>query len=178
MNETLSTRQLRLVALLALFVICVGGYWVVTHKSSTSSTTSTVASTPSATTPTAPAPSKSHTHTAAPTKPATTVATHGLPLVVAQALHKHSIVVVSLSSPGADLDQLASAEAQAGAAASGAGFVKLDVYRQQLGIPMLHKLGVVDTPAVLVFGRRSLVYAHFQGFVDRDVIEQAVADAR
>ena len=178
MNETLSTRQLRLVGLLLLVVVCAGGYWMVANKSSTSSSTpSTVGSTPSATTPTAPAPSKSHTHTAAPPKPATRVVAHGMPVVVAQALRKHRFVVVSLSSPGAELDQLASAEAQAGAAASGAGFVRLDVYRQQLGSPILHKLGVMDTPAVLVVGYHG-IYSDFQGFVDRDVVEQAVADAR
>jgi hypothetical protein len=180
MNETLSTRQLRLVGLLLLVVVCAGGYWMVVkqHNSSSPSAANTVGSTPSATTPTAPAPSKSHTHTAAPPKPATRIATHGLPLVVAQALRKHSVVVVSLNSPGADLDQLASAEAQAGATASGAGFVKLDVFRQRQGSPILHKLGVVDTPAVLVVERPYLVYAQFKGFVDRDVVEQAVADAR
>ncbi len=174
MNATLSTRQLRLVALLAVIVVAGGGYFVVSkHKSTTPSTAS---STPIATTPaeTTPAPSKAHSHSVAPAK----LASHGLPLDVARALRKHSIVVVSLYSPRADVDQLASAEAQAGAQAAKVGFVHLDVRGQRAGTAILHKLGVVDTPAVLVVKRPGSVYSEFKGFVDRDVVEQAVADAR
>ena len=185
MNETLSTRHIRLVGLLLVVVVCAAGYLMVVKKHdtsapSTASTKGPVTSTPSST---APAPTKAHTHTAAPapskpaTKPATKVASNGLPLAVTQALRKHSVVVVSLTSPGAGLDQLASAEAKAAAEASNAGFVKLDVFRQRQGVPMLRKLGVVDTPAVLVI-KRSLVYADFQGYVDHTVVEQSVADAR
>jgi cytoskeletal protein RodZ len=182
MNETLSTRQLRLVGLLLVIVVCAGGYWTVMkgHNSSSPSTakSSTVSSTPSSTTPSTQAPSKTHTHTATPTKPATHVATGGLPVAVTRALHKHSVVVVSLAAPGAGVDQLAAAEAQAGAVAAKAGFVKVDVYNQQPGIAILRKLGVMDTPALLVVKRPYLVYSHFQGFVDRNVVEQSVADAR
>jgi hypothetical protein len=183
MNETLSTRQIRLVGLLLVVVVCAAGYLMVIKKHdtsapSTASTKGPVTSTPSST---VPAPTKAHTHTAAPskpaTKPATKVATHGLPLAVAQALRKHSVVVVSLTEPGAGVDQMASAEAKAGALAGKAGFVQLDVFRQRQGIPMLRKLGVVSTPAVLVI-KRSLVYAEFQGYVDHTVVEQSVADAR
>jgi hypothetical protein len=174
MNATLSTRQLRLVVLLALVVVAGGGYLVVSkHKSTTPSTAS---STPIATTPatTTPAPSKAHSHSVAPTK----LATHGLPLGVARALRKHSIVVVALYSPHADVDQIAAAEAQAGARAAKAGFVKVDVRGQRAGTAILHKLGVVDSPAVLVVKRPGSVYSEFKGFADRDVVEQAVADAR
>ena len=183
MNETLSTRHIRLVGLLLVVVVCAAGYLMVVkkHETSAPSTASTkgpVTSTPSST---APAPTKAHTHTAAPskpaTKPATKVAANGLPLAVTQALRKHSVVVVSLTEPGAGVDQMASAEAKAGALASKAGFVKLDIFRQRQGIPMLRKLGVVSTPAVLVI-KRSLVYADFQGYVDHTVVEQSVADAR
>jgi thiol:disulfide interchange protein len=158
MTETLSARQLRLVVLLGLVVVLGGAYWmlVARHHSST------------------PAPSKSQTHSSTPTK----FATHGLPVAVAQALRKHSVVVVALYSPRADVDQLASAEARAGAVAMSAGFVNLDVFRQKSGTAILRKLGVMDTPAVLVVKRPYGVYADFKGFVDRSVVEQAVADAR
>jgi hypothetical protein len=174
MNSTLSTRQLRLVALLGMIVLCVGGFLVITrHKSNTPSTAST---TPAVTTPatTTPAPSTAHPHSVAPPK----LATHGLPLAVAQALQKHSVVVVSLFSPHSGVDTIASAEAQAGAVGSDAGFVNLNVDRQRPGTAILHKLGVVDTPAVLVVKRPGLVYSEFKGFADRDVVEQAIADAR
>jgi hypothetical protein len=174
MNATLSTRQLRLVVLLGLFVVLAGGYLAVTHKSTTQS--STAHTTPAVTTPahTTPAPSKAHTQPAAPAK----LATHGLPVQVALALRKHSVVVVSLSSPGAGVDQMAAAEAKAAAGATHSGFVNLDIRRQRPGIAILRKLGIVDTPAVLVVKRRGGVYSEFPGFVDRDVVAQAVADAR
>ena len=174
MNSTLSTLQLRLVAVLGVIILCVGGLLVVTrHKSSAPSTAS---STPAATTPatTTPAPSTAHQHSVAPPK----LATHGLPVHVAQALQKHSVVVVSLFSPHSGVDQIATAEAQAGARAGSAGFVNIDVNRQRPGTAILHKLGVVDTPAVLVVKRPGVVYSEFKGFADRDVVEQAVADAR
>jgi hypothetical protein len=101
-----------------------------------------------------------------------------MPVAVARALQKHSVVVVSLSSPRSDLDTLSSAEARAGAAASNAGFVSINVFHQRAGIPLLHKLGVVDTPAVLVVTRRRAVTAELKGFVDRNVVAQAVSDAR
>ena len=174
MNETLTSRQLRLVALLLGVVVVAAGYWTVVRKHSASP--STASSTPVSTTPTSTTPSKTHTHTATP--PARKLATHGMPVAVARALQKHSVVVVSLSSPRSDLDKLASAEARAGAAASDAGFVSINVFHQRAGIPLLHKLGLVDTPAVLVVTRRRAVTAELKGFVDRNVVAQAVSDAR
>ena len=174
MNETLTTRQLRLVALLLGVVVVAAGYWTVVRKHSASP--STASSTPVSTTPTSTTPSKTHTHTATP--PARKLATHGMPVAVARALQKHSVVVVSLSSPRSDLDKLSSAEARAGAAASDAGFVSINVFHQRAGIPLLHKLGIVDTPAVLVVTRRHAVTAELKGFVDRNVVAQAVSDAR
>jgi hypothetical protein len=174
MNETLTTRQLRLFAILFGVVVLAGGYWMVVRKHSSSPTTAS--STPVSTTPTSTTPSKTHTHTATP--PAKKLATHGMPVAVARALQKHSVVVVSLSSPRSDLDKLASAEARAGAAASHVGYVSINVFHQRAGIPLLHKLGIVDTPAVLVVTRRRSVTAELKGFVDRNVVAQAVSDAR
>jgi len=174
MNETLTTRQLRLVALLLGVVVIAAGYWMVVrkHSASPSTASSKLISTMSTST----TPSKAHTRTATP--PARKLATHGMPVAVARALQKHSVVVVSLSSPRSDLDKLASAEARAGAAASDAGFVSINVFHQRAGIPLLHKLGIVDTPAVLVVTRRRAVTAELKGFVDRNVVAQAVSDAR
>ena len=175
MNSTLSTQRLRLVGLLVGVVVLAAGYLVVTrHKSTTPPTTAS--STPAVTSPThtTTAPSKAHTHATTPVK----LVTHGLPVKIALALRKHSVVVVSLAQPGADLDQLAAGEAKAGADEMGAGFLQLNVFRQRPGTAILRKLGVVTTPAVLVVKRSGGVYSEFKGFVDRDVIAQAVADAR
>ena len=175
MNATLSTRQLRLLGLLVLVVVAAGGYLVVgKHKTTTPPSTAhstTPVSTPARTTP---APSKAHKHAVTPVN----LNTHGLPVHVALALRKHSIVVVTLTQPGAGVDQTAAAEAQAGALEMGAGFVNLDVFHQRPGTAILRKLGVLNTPAVLVVKRPGLVYSEFKGFVDRDVVAQAVADAR
>jgi hypothetical protein len=173
MNATLNTRQLRLVGILALVVVVAGAYLVTQHKSSTSNTTS---STPAVTTPahTTPSPTKSHAHTATPVR----LGTRGLPVQVAKALRKHSVVVVSLYMPGAAVDEVTAAEAHAGAVAMGVPFVSVNVFKQRPGTNMLRKLGVVNTPVVLVIKRPANVYSEFKGLIDQSVVEQAVADAR
>jgi hypothetical protein len=177
MNATLSTRQIRLVALLVLVVVVAGGYLVVKqHKSTTQTTRTTASSTPAVTTPaqTTPTPSKAHSHSVTPAQ----LNTHGLPLPVVRALRKHSVVVVSVTDPlGAD-EQFTRSEAQAGAAGMKAGYVSIDVFHQQPGTAILRKLGVVDTPEILVIRRPGTIVSQFKGFVDRDVVAQAVADAR
>jgi thiol:disulfide interchange protein len=172
MNATLTTRQTRLVAMLVLLVVAVGGYVVVTkHKSTTTVAPSTPALTTQVTT--TPTPSKPHTHTATPAK----LNTHGLPVSVARALQKHAVVVVSLTAPRGQDNQFTSSEAQAGAREMKAGYVAIDVFHQRPGTAILRKLGVVDTPEVLVIRRPGVVTSQFKGFVDRDVVAQAVADA-
>ena len=177
MNATLSTRQIRLVGLLVLVVVAAGGLLVVTkHKSTTPTTRTTASSTPSRTThaTTTPTPSKTHTHTVTPTK----LRTHGLPVSVARALQKHAVVVVSVTAPRGEDDVFTRAEAQAGAKEMGAGYVAINTFQQRAGTTILRKLGVVDTPEVLVLKRSGLITSQFKGFVDRDVVAQAVADAR
>jgi hypothetical protein len=174
MNATLSTRQIRLVGLLVLVVVAVGGYLVVTKNKATTQTTKTTASsTPAVTTPaqTTPTPSKTHSHPVV-------LHTHGLPVSVARALRKHSVVVVSLTTPRGEDDQFTRSEAQAGAEEMNAGFVAIDVFHQRSGTAILRKLGVLDTPETLVVRRSGAITSEFKGFVDRDVVAQAVADAR
>lgn len=170
MNATLSTRQLRLVVLAVVGVVAVGGFLVVSKHKSTSTTAS---STPSLTTPaqtthavTTPAPSTTHK-----------LNTHGLPPQVARALQKHSVVVVTLTTPRGQDDVVVRAEAQAGAAEMHAGFVAIDVFHQKPGTQMLRKLGVVDTPVTLVIKRPANIVSQFPGLVDRDVVAQAVENA-
>jgi hypothetical protein len=174
MNATLSTRQLRLVVLAVLVVVLAGGFFVVTHHKSTSPSTASstpVSTTPAVSTPTktTPAPSKTHSHT---------FNTHGLPVSVARALQKHSVVVVALYLPSSDVDRITGAEAAAGAAEANAGFVAVNVLHQRSGTALLRKLGVVNTPVVLVVKRHANVLSEFRGMVDRDVVAQAVTAAR
>jgi hypothetical protein len=174
MNASLSTRQTRLVALLVLVVVAVGGYMVVTkNKATTQSTRTTASTTPAVTNraTTTPTPSKTHARPV-------TLHTHGLPIPVARALQKHAVVVVSVTNPqGAD-EQFTRSEARAGANEMKAGYVSIDVFHQRPGMAILRKLGVVDTPEILVIRRSGAVTSQFKGFVDRDVVAQAVADAR
>ena len=173
MNSTLSTRQLRLVVLAVLVVVAAGGYMVVTrNKPTTTQATSTPVSTPASTTP---VPSK--THTTQPVTPSK-LNTHGLPVSVVHALHKHSVVVVAMYVPNAQVDSAAALEAQAGAKEMHAGYVGINVLHQRSGVAMLRKLGVFNTPAVLVVHRPYRIDSEFKDFVDRDVVAQAVAEAR
>jgi hypothetical protein len=172
MNSTLSTRQLRLVVLLVFVVVAAGGFMVVTrNKPTTTQATSTPVSTPASTTP---APSTTPTHPVTPSK----LNTHGLPVPVVRALHKHSVVVVAMYVPSAQVDSAAALEAQAGAKEMGAGYVGINVLHQRSGTAILRKLGVFDTPAVLVVHRPYRIDSEFKNFVDRDVVAQAVAEAR
>ena|SRR5215211_851935 len=190
MNTTLSPQQLRLAALLGLlFVFVVGGGMYVLGQKQQSQKQQT-------STPAVPLPTHQTGTTAAPgttsrtpiakpiAKPRTTppkpvrIATHGLPLAVAKALQRNRVVVVSLVTPGVDLDTLARDEAAAAASAAHVGFVSLNVFRQANGAPLLKRLGVVEAPAVLVVMRPARIFAQLDGFADRDTVRQAVANAR
>jgi thiol:disulfide interchange protein len=57
------------------------------------------------------------------------------------------------------------------------GYVAINAFDQRPGTALLRKLGVVDTPEILVIRRPGTITSQFKGFVDRDVVEQAVADA-
>jgi hypothetical protein len=87
------------------------------------------------------------------------------------------VVVVALAVPSSQVDLAAALEARAGAREMHAGFVPIDVLQQRSGTAILRKLGVFNTPAVLVVHRPYRVDSEFQGFVDRDVVAQAVAEA-
>jgi hypothetical protein len=132
---------------------------------------------PRATTPKVTAPP-----VAAP-KPAPTIRTpgvaeNGLPTVIAQALRKHAVVVVALVVPGGEVDELTQAEGKAGANAAGVGFLKLNILKNSLGRPLAQKLGVIQTPSLVVFQRPAEVFVRFAGFVDRDTVTQAATSAR
>jgi len=84
--------------------------------------------------------------------------------------------VVSLVTPGVDVDRLARDGAAAAAGSIRAGFVSLNVFRQANGAPLLKKLGLVEAPAVLAITRAARIFAQLER-ADRDTVEQAVASA-
>jgi len=101
----------------------------------------------------------------------------GFPVVVDRALQQHRVVVVSLVVPGARVDEIAAAEAEAGAKLSGAGFLALNVLNEGVARALLAKLDSVQEPSVLVIKRSGDVAIELAGFVDRETVAQAAANA-
>jgi hypothetical protein len=101
----------------------------------------------------------------------------GFPAVVDRALRQHEVVVLSLVVPGARVDELAAAEAEAGAKLGGAGFLALNVLNERVARALLAKLDSVLDPSVVVVTRSGEVALELAGFVDRETVAQAAANA-
>ncbi len=101
----------------------------------------------------------------------------GFPVAVDKALRQHDVVVVSLVLPGARVDELAAAEAQAGATLGGAGFLALNVLNEGVARALLTKLDTDQDPSLLVLKRSGEVALVLAGFVDRETVAQAAANA-
>lgn len=120
--------------------------------------------------------------TPAPTPPvrppsSATETRSGFPLAVDSALRRKKVVVVAVYVPRASVDLVVRNEAQAAAAAAGAAFVAVRANNERAVRPLLAKVGVVSSPAVLVVKRPDVVAAEL-GVTDRGTIAQAVAQAR
>jgi hypothetical protein len=76
------------------------------------------------------------------------------------------------------LPRVLSAEARAGAAAAGVGFVALNVFAERQSRPLLEQLGTLENPSVLVYRRPNTLFARIGGFADRETVAQAAANAR
>ncbi len=110
-------------------------------------------------------------------KPAPVASASGLPAAIDAALAVNKVVVVSLYVPGSRVDELATAEARAGAQLVGAGFIALNVFDEASSRPLLVKLGMLEGPSVLVFKRPGEVAVRMAGFADRETVAQAAASA-
>jgi hypothetical protein len=106
------------------------------------------------------------------------VDTHGLPVVLARALAKHRVTVVALYDPEAAVDEMALAEARAGAGSVNAGFLALNIRNEPHVRPLAELLGVLESPSVLVYERPNKLFVRLDGFSDRETVAQAVANAR
>lgn len=115
-------------------------------------------------------------------KPAETAApavdANGLPRVLSTALAGNRVVVVGLHDPDSALDQMALAEARAGARAAGAGFVAINVFAEAQSRPLLQLLGALENPGILVYRRPDVLFARMSGFADSETVAQAAANAR
>jgi hypothetical protein len=103
---------------------------------------------------------------------------HGLPLVLARTLARHPVTVVALYDPAAAIDEMAVAEARAGAAEVKAGFLALSIRNEPQVRPLAQLLGVLESPSVLVYERPNTLFVRLDGFADRETIAQAAANAR
>jgi hypothetical protein len=110
--------------------------------------------------------------------PAPAVDANGLPRVLSTALDGNRVVVVGLHDPDSALDQMALAEARAGARAAGAGFVAINVFAEAQSRPLLELLGALENPGILVYRRPDVLFARMSGFADSETVAQAAANAR
>lgn len=116
---------------------------------------------------------------AAKPKPKPAVSASGVPTAIVSALAANPVVVVSLFDDAAKVDPMAHDEAQAGAKLANAGFVAIDVTRDQKAAEALMlKLGaVLRAPMVVVFVRPGEAALTLDGFRDRDTVAQAAMNA-
>jgi hypothetical protein len=92
-------------------------------------------------------------------------------------LHKH-VVVVLFYAPGDDYDTIQTREARAGALDAGAGFLALDVTKNDQVAALAAQYDVREAPATLVFIPGPKVFYRIAGFLDRQSVAQAATDAR
>ena len=116
---------------------------------------------------------------AKPAEPAAPpVDANGLPRVLSTALAGNRVVVVGLHDPDSALDQMALAEARAGARAAGAGFVAINVFAEGQSRPLLELLGALENPGILVYRKPDVLFTRMSGFADSETVAQAAANAR
>jgi hypothetical protein len=94
------------------------------------------------------------------------------------ALAKHSVVVVLFYAPGDDYDTIQTRETRAGALAAKAGFLALKVTMNSQVAALAAEYDVRDAPATLIFTRGPRVAYRVAGYMDRQAVAQAAADAR
>ena len=113
-----------------------------------------------------------------PKPAAPAVDANGLPRVLSTALAGNRVVVVGLHDPDSALDQMALAEARAGAQAAGAGFVAINVFAEGQSRPLLELLGALENPGILVYRKPDVLFTRMSGFADSETVAQAAANAR
>lgn len=113
-------------------------------------------------------------------KPAPVAAANGLPVLLNEALRAHRIVVVSIFDPQSQTDAISYAEARAGAADAGAGFLGVSVLDDSVAGPLTAALpdqGLLPVPGVLIYRRPGVLVQRVDGFEDRDGVAQLAAGA-
>jgi hypothetical protein len=129
----------------------------------------TAAGVPDVTTPSVKKPVVQHT------EPVTTKG--GAPMTIASVLRHHRVAVVLLYDPEAKVDSLSLGEAQLGAKAAHAGFLRVSVLKQSQALPFAKTYGVLQVPTLLFFARPGKLVQTLTGFEDQDTVAQAALNA-
>lgn len=179
--------QMRIVALVGVLLIVLGGASLVVLRHSKPGTVTVPptshATKPSATTtslhrPTAathPVASPTHHHVAQPK------VDPRLPAVVRAALERNRLVVAGFFDPQVRVDSLTIGEAHAGAAEADVGFVRVSLLDDRVAGPLTALLPagqLLPAPGILVYERPGKVVYRFDGYLDRAAVAQAVEAAR
>ena len=101
----------------------------------------------------------------------------GVPPAIARALGRNPVVVVSVFNPYSEVDGISFAEARAGAQLAHAGFVPLNVLSEAQAGKLTEQLGLLPNPGLLVYARPSTLAIRINGFVDKETVAQAAANA-
>jgi len=105
-------------------------------------------------------------------------AANGLPARINEALREYPVVVVSLYSPESSVDATSLGEAAAGAKAAKVGFLAINVLDQAQAAPFTAAFGVLQDPTLLIYARPGTLTFKADGFVDRQVVNQAALSAK
>ena len=169
--------QTRLVLVVGLVLAAALAAFMFLRPGSDDSTSSTPAVTPGKSSVVTPKPA-THPVAPKPVKPVI-VLNPGLPSNVARALHRDRVVVVAVFAPKAG-DTEAVAQARAGAKATGAGFVALNVLEERKARALEKLVGPISDPSVLVIKRPGTISFRADGFADATTVAQAarIAGAR
>ena len=93
------------------------------------------------------------------------------------ALLRHGVVVVLFYAPADDYDAIQTRETRAGALAAHAGFLALNVKKNNQVAALAAEYDIRDAPATVIFKRGPAVVYRVTGYMDRDAIAQAAANA-
>jgi hypothetical protein len=105
---------------------------------------------------------------------------NGLPVVLNDLFRQHRVVVVSVFDPQDKTDAVSYAEARAGAADAGAGFLGVSVLDDSVTGPLTAALpdqSLLPVPGLLVYRRPGVLVQRIDGFEDRAGVAQLAAGA-
>jgi hypothetical protein len=116
-----------------------------------------------------------------PPKPPVLVAANGLPVSLAAALRNHRIVIVAIFDPQSQTDAISYAEARAGAADAGVGFLGVSLLNNKIAAPLTAALpdgSLLPAPGLLIYRRPGTLVQRIDGFADRAAVAQAAVASR